>query len=105
MWAFNREIGGYELNLSDVSLSDVVNLRVWNDTSWPHAMHLHGQHFWVESKEFGKETKPLLRDTYLMQPGEKADLLFLANNQGRWLFHCHMLEHHASGMGGVISIT
>ena len=33
------------------------------------------------------------------------DLVFIADNPGLWLFHCHMLEHHAAGMGGVISIS
>jgi FtsP/CotA-like multicopper oxidase with cupredoxin domain len=37
--------------------------------------------------------------------GEKAELVFIANNPGAWLFHCHMLEHHAAGMGGVIYIS
>ena len=68
-------------------------------------MHLHGQHFWVESREVGQEEIALLRDTYLMQPGEKKDLVFVADNPGLWLFHCHMLEHHAAGMGGVISVS
>ena len=104
LWAFNQQIGGYDLNLADINLGETVLLRVWNDTAWFHAMHLHGQHFWVESNEFGDVSRPLLRDTYLMKPGEKADLIFLADNPGVWLFHCHMLEHHASGMGGVISV-
>ena len=68
-------------------------------------MHLHGHHFWVKSKEFGQETYEVLRDTYLMAPGETADLVFIADNPGLWLFHCHALEHHAGGMGGVISIS
>jgi FtsP/CotA-like multicopper oxidase with cupredoxin domain len=105
LWAFNGEIGGYGLALADVSLRDIVILRVWNDTRWRHAMHLHGQHFWVNSKEFGEQNRQVLRDTYLMQPSEKVDLVFIADNPGLWLFHCHMLEHHASGMGGVISVT
>ena len=68
-------------------------------------MHLHGQHFWVNSKEFGDQNRQVLRDTYLMQPSEKVDLIFTADNPGLWLFHCHMLEHHAAGMGGVIHIS
>ena len=44
-------------------------------------------------------------DTYLFQRGEKANLVFIADNPGLWLFHCHMLEHHASGMAGVIEIS
>ena len=105
LWAFNGQVGGYDVTLADVNLGDTVALRVWNDTAWPHAMHLHGQHFWVNSSEFGQEEKALLRDTYLMQPGEKEDLVFIADNPGLWLFHCHMLEHNAAGMGGVISVS
>jgi FtsP/CotA-like multicopper oxidase with cupredoxin domain len=105
LWAFNGQVGGYDVSLADFNLGDIVALHVWNDTAWPHAMHFHGQHFWVKSGEFGQEEKALLRDTYLMQPGEKKDLVFIAENPGLWLFHCHMLEHHAAGMGGVISIS
>jgi FtsP/CotA-like multicopper oxidase with cupredoxin domain len=105
LWAFNGQVGGYNVNLADVNLGDIISLRVWNDSAWPHAMHLHGHHFWVESEEFGQEEKALLRDTYLMQPGEKKDLVFVADNPGLWLFHCHMLEHNAAGMGGVISVS
>ena len=105
LWAFNGEIGGYGLTLADITRGDTAILRVWNDTRWRHAMHLHGQHFWVNSKEFGEQGRQVLRDTYLMQPSEKADLIFVADNPGLWLFHCHMLEHHASGMGGIILVT
>lgn len=104
LWAFNGEIGGYALSLADLALGEVAVLRVWNDTRWEHAMHLHGHHFWVESREFGAESRMVLRDTYLMAPGEKADLIFVAENPGLWLFHCHMMEHHAAGMGGVITV-
>ena len=105
IWAFNGNIGGYELSLAEIKVDEVIVIKVWNDTGWPHSMHLHGHHFWVDSSEFGVKRKSSLRDTYLMQPGEKADLLFIANNPGAWLFHCHMLEHHAAGMGGVIYVS
>ena len=49
LWVFNGEIGGYGLTLADIALGDTVILRVWNDTRWIHAMHLHGQYFWVNS--------------------------------------------------------
>jgi FtsP/CotA-like multicopper oxidase with cupredoxin domain len=105
LWALNNKIGGYNEILAALSLGDVAILRVWNDTRWKHSMHLHGHHFWVTSKEFSGPDRKVLRDTYLMLPNEKADFLFVADNPGQWLFHCHMLEHHASGMGGVIKIT
>ena len=68
-------------------LGETVLLRVWNDTAWFHAMHLHGQHFWVESNEFGDVSRPLLRDTYLMKPGEKADLIFLSTKLAGKIFN------------------
>ena len=52
-------------------------------------------------KKFDGQNQFLLRDTYLMERGEKAKFIFKANNPGDWLFHCQMLEHHASGMGGI----
>ena len=105
VWAFNGIVGGYDHILADLALGDVAVLRIWNDSRWQHAMHLHGHHFWVQSREFGETPRWLLRDTYLMQPNEKAELIFVADNPGMWLCHCHMLEHHAAGMGGVIAIT
>jgi len=82
VWAFNGSIGGYNLELANLSLGDTSILRIWNDTKWEHAMHLHGHHFWVESKEFGNKSKKVLRDTHLMSPGERADFIFIANNPG-----------------------
>ena len=105
LWAFNGEIGDYNYTIAEIKMGETVILKIWNDTSWKHSIHLHGHHFWVKSIEFSKQPKMVTRDTYLMQPNEKVDLVFEANNPGLWLFHCHMLEHAASGMGGVISIS
>ena len=55
LWAFNGNIGGYGLSLAEISIGEVVVIKAWNDTVWPHAMHLHGHHFWVNSSEFGKK--------------------------------------------------
>jgi FtsP/CotA-like multicopper oxidase with cupredoxin domain len=69
-------------------------------------MHLHGHDFWIRSsKQSNSNHADIKRDTYLMGPKEKAELIFLANNPGQWLLHCHMLEHMASGMGAVISVV
>jgi FtsP/CotA-like multicopper oxidase with cupredoxin domain len=72
-----------------------------NETMWPHAMHLHGHHFF-ELDEAG--TPGDFRDTTLVQPGQSRNVLFSAHNPGDWLLHCHMLGHHASGMGTWIKV-
>ena len=104
LWAFNKEIGSYNNLLGKVKTNEVVVFDLWNDTRWPHSMHLHGNHFFVKSKEFKGLDDYLLRDTYLMQPGEKSKFIVLADNPGKWLFHCHMLEHAASGMVGYLEV-
>jgi FtsP/CotA-like multicopper oxidase with cupredoxin domain len=102
VWAFNGQMMQATTRIADLNLGEWVALELWNDTAWPHAMHLHGHHFWIERKGTILSQK---RDTYLMDPGEQARLFFVADNPGLWLFHCHMLEHHVSGMGGVFSVS
>ena len=102
VWAFNGEMMQSTSRIADLKLGEWVALELWNDTAWPHAMHLHGHHFWIERKG---TILPQKRDTYLMNPGEQSRLFFVADNPGLWFFHCHMLEHHVSGMGGVFNVT
>ena len=105
VWAFNGSVGGYDHMLGTARRGQFVILDIQNDTRWPHAMHLHGHHFLVNSRLNPVKDPLSKRDTYLMQPGENAEFRFVADNPGLWLFHCHMLEHHAAGMGAVIEVT
>ena len=102
-WAFNGKISNHHDHLAKINIGQTVSIEIWNDTRWNHAMHLHGHHFWIQTEDGtfldGK------RDTYLFGRGEKANLVFVADNPGLWLIHCHMLEHHAAGMAAVIEIT
>ncbi|PTQ76006.1 multicopper oxidase family protein [Celeribacter persicus] len=71
-----------------------VRLKLINDTAFPHAMHLHGHHF----REITEGQQGPMRDTILSLPGDTIEIAFVADNPGKWLFHCHMLGHAASGM-------
>jgi len=94
-WAFNGIIGMTETPFLETSLGQTVRLEIFNDTVFPHAMHLHGMHF----REVLKDgTLGSLRDTLLTFGGETREIAFMANNPGDWLFHCHMLSHADSGM-------
>jgi FtsP/CotA-like multicopper oxidase with cupredoxin domain len=44
------------------------------------------------------------RDTVLMSPREEIEIAFVADNPGNWMFHCHILEHHAGGMMSVVRV-
>ena len=76
-----------------------------NDTAWHHPIHLHGHSFRVISRN-GKPTRHReWQDTVLMSPRERTEIAFVADNPGDWMFHCHILEHQAGGMMGVIRVA
>ena len=100
-WALNGHAGRPEEPLAVIDRNEPVRMNFVNETMWPHAMHLHGHHFF-ELDEIGKPGD--FRDTTLVQPGQSRTVLFSAHNPGDWLLHCHMLGHHASGMGTWIKV-
>jgi FtsP/CotA-like multicopper oxidase with cupredoxin domain len=92
IWAINGVAGLPPEPLFRVRRGTAVSLDVSNDNSWPHAMHLHGHHFIYH------RTPQLWRDTALFARGEQGTMRFIADNPGKWLIHCHMVEHMAGGM-------
>lgn len=93
VWAFNGVVGMTDEPLFTARRGETIALAMVNDTRWPHAMHIHGHHF----REAGSG-KPW-RDTILVEVGETRTVHFVADNPGKWMIHCHMLEHLAGGMG------
>jgi FtsP/CotA-like multicopper oxidase with cupredoxin domain len=80
-------------------------LAMHNDTAWHHPMHPHGHAFRVITR-LGQPTRYReWQDTVLMAPREHMDIAFVADNPGVWMFHCHILEHQAAGMMGVIRVA
>jgi FtsP/CotA-like multicopper oxidase with cupredoxin domain len=76
-----------------------------NETMWHHPMHFHGHAFRVISRNGVATRYREWQDTVLMAPREKVDIVFVADNPGDWMFHCHVLEHQDSGMMGVIRVA
>ncbi len=81
---------------------DLVKVRLYNDPKSDHPMqhpfHVHGNRFLVLSTN-GKPTENLVwKDTALIQTGDTVDILIAMENPGKWMAHCHILEHLASGM-------
>ena len=65
---------------------------------------LHGHSFRVITRNGMRESPPPLVDTSLLPPRERAEIAFVADNPGDWMFHCHILEHQASGMMSCIRV-
>ena len=99
IWAINGIVGMPEKPLFSVKRGTAISLDVKNENSWPHAMHIHGHHF------IHDRTPDFWRDTALFSRGERGTLKFIADNPGKWLIHCHMVEHMAGGMATWFEVT
>jgi FtsP/CotA-like multicopper oxidase with cupredoxin domain len=80
-------------------------LELVNDTSWHHPIHLHGHVFRVLSRDGKRNPRIEWGDTVLLDPDSRAEIAFVADNPGDWMFHCHVLEHQASGMMAVVRVA
>jgi len=98
VWAFNGVAGDLDKPFFEVKQGQTVIINIKNDTQWQHAMHLHGMHFRVVKRAGRAVADEPWRDTVLMERQEKISIAFVADNPGKWLFHCHMIEHMAGGM-------
>ena len=83
--------------------SCVLALR--NETAWWHPIHLHGHAFRVITRNGVATRRREWQDTVLLSPHETAEIAFVADNPGDWMLHCHILEHQAGGMMGVIRVA
>jgi FtsP/CotA-like multicopper oxidase with cupredoxin domain len=83
--------------------SCVLALR--NETAWWHPMHLHGHSFRVIARNGKPNPLREWHDTVLMPPRETADIAFVADNPGDWMFHCHVTDHQMAGMMSVIRVA
>jgi FtsP/CotA-like multicopper oxidase with cupredoxin domain len=85
------------------TVGDRVKLRLVNETDSDHPMHhpfhIHGAGRFVVLARDGKpEANYVWKDTVLVRTGETVDILLDVTNPGRWMAHCHIAEHHESGM-------
>ena len=95
IWAFNGVSGLPDAPFATFRRGETVVMDVINDTSFPHGIHLHGHHF----HELGEDGSPGdVRDTTLVHRGQSRKIAVVFDNPGKWLLHCHMLGHQASGM-------
>jgi FtsP/CotA-like multicopper oxidase with cupredoxin domain len=84
-------------------VGDQVKLRLINeldsDHPMPHPFHVHGAgRFLILTRDGVVEPNLGWKDTVLVRTGETVDILLDVTNPGRWMAHCHIAEHHESGM-------
>ena len=106
MWAINdvANSGYADIPMFSVERGRTVMLEFRNHSAWPHPMHLHGHHFKVIEHSRDREVVGKWLDTVMLGPEESARVAFVADNPGKWLFHCHILGHARAGMMSVIQV-
>lgn len=84
-------------------VGDEVKIRLVNemdsDHPMPHPFHVHGAgRFLILARDGVVEPNLVWKDTVLVRTGETVDILLSVTNPGIWMAHCHIAEHHESGM-------
>ena len=102
IWSFNGVSGMQDAPLVSVPRGETVRISLINETAFPHGIHLHGHHFYEVEAD---GSAGAYRDTTLLQRRQERDILCVFDNPGKWLMHCHMLEHQASGMKTWIEVV
>jgi FtsP/CotA-like multicopper oxidase with cupredoxin domain len=85
------------------TVGDRVKVRLINEMDSDHPMHhpfhVHGAgRFLILTRNGEIEPNLVWKDTVLVRTGEVVDILLDITNPGRWMAHCHIAEHHESGM-------
>jgi FtsP/CotA-like multicopper oxidase with cupredoxin domain len=100
----DRETGAENAQIDWIfRVGDQVKLRLVNemdsDHPMPHPFHVHGAgRFLILARDGVVEPNLVWKDTVLVRTGETVDILLDVTNPGRWMAHCHIAEHHESGM-------
>jgi FtsP/CotA-like multicopper oxidase with cupredoxin domain len=100
----DRETGAENAHIDwTFRVGDQVKLRLINemdsDHPMPHPFHVHGAgRFLILCRDDVEEPNLVWKDTVLVRTGETVDILLDVTNPGRWMAHCHIAEHHESGM-------
>jgi FtsP/CotA-like multicopper oxidase with cupredoxin domain len=91
-------------------VGDRVKIRLVNEMDSDHPMHhpfhIHGAgRFLVLSRDGVEDPNLVWSDTVLVRTGEVVDILLDVTHAGRWMAHCHIAEHHESGMMFSFDVT
>lgn len=98
-------VGDFRINNS-THINDkpvlVGELQVWevtNTSRMDHPFHLHGFFFQVIEVNGKAPAYRAWKDTYNLTPRSRIKIAWMPDNRpGTWMYHCHIIEHHAAGM-------
>jgi FtsP/CotA-like multicopper oxidase with cupredoxin domain len=87
----------------------VGELQVWdlvNETGQDHPFHIHGFFFQVLQENGERPPVVAWKDTVNVPRKSQTRIAWVADDRpGEWMYHCHILEHHAMGMMAHFSVV
>ncbi|TML12047.1 MAG: multicopper oxidase family protein [Actinobacteria bacterium] len=87
----------------------VGELQVWelvNETGQDHPFHIHGFFFQVVQENGRTPPEVAWKDTVNVPRKSQTTIAWLPDDRpGEWMYHCHILEHHAMGMMAHFSVV
>jgi len=91
--------GGHDQRDEPVRVGELQIWELVNDSHGDHPFHLHGFFFQIVEVDGGPAAFLSWEDTVNVPQGSRVKIAWLADDRpGRWMYHCHILEHHAMGM-------
>jgi len=83
-------------------------MEIWdleNVVGMDHTFHLHGFQFQVLDRNGIPEKSRRWKDTVNIPRHETARIIVrFDDHPGKWMFHCHILDHEDHGMMGILEV-
>lgn len=80
-------------------------LAMRNDTAWAHTMHIHGFSTRLLTRNGQPVPHTQWQDTIYLDPADKIECAFVADNPGDWMLHCHITDHQMAGLMTMFRVT
>jgi FtsP/CotA-like multicopper oxidase with cupredoxin domain len=96
--------GNHGPPLFSVKRGRAAMLTLANRSAFAYGIHLHGHHFrLLDNLDDG--WKPYWLDTVMAGPRETVRIAFVADNPGKWMIDCRMVERYDPGMTAWFEVT
>lgn len=100
VWSMDNRVLS-ETDKIPVRKGEILKITLYNNSMMRHPIHLHGFDFRLLN---GQGEQAPLKNIFDIMPMETDTIVFLANTEGDWFFHCHILYHMMTGMNRVFAV-
>ncbi|MFY7900898.1 MAG: multicopper oxidase family protein, partial [Chitinophagaceae bacterium] len=100
VWSMDNKVLA-ETDKIPVKKGEVLRISLYNNSMLRHPIHFHGFDLRLIN---GKGNNAPLKNVVDIMPMETDTIEFLANAEGDWFFHCHILYHMMAGMNRVFAV-